>query len=59
MGFENISVDFIYGIPGYPNRDIKGELYSLTTKPFHISVTTLPLKINVFWSPKKKNKLEN
>ena len=38
MGFENISVDFIYGIPGYPNRDIKGELSSLlSTKPFHIS----------------------
>ena len=28
MGFENISVDFIYGVPGYPNRNIKQELLS-------------------------------
>ena len=37
MGFENISVDFIYGVPGYPNRDERELSSSLSIKPFHIS----------------------
>ncbi len=60
MGFENISVDFIYGIPGYPNRDIKGELSSLlSTKPFHISCYHFTIEDKTYFGHlKKKNKLK-
>ena len=60
MGFENISVDFIYGVPGYPNRDIKGELSSLlTTKPFHISCYHFTIEDKTYFGHlKKKNKLK-
>ena len=60
MGFENISVDFIYGVPGYPNRDIKGELSSLlSTKPFHISCYHFTIEDKTYFGHlKKKNKLK-
>ena len=60
MGFENISVDFIYGVPGYPNRDLKGELSSLlSTKPFHISCYHFTIEDKTYFGHlKKKNKLK-
>ena len=46
MGFENIGVDFIYGVPGYPNRDVKEELSLFyLSNHFIYHVITLPLKI--------------
>ena len=29
LGIENISVDFIYGVPNFANRNISNELYQL------------------------------
>ena len=60
MGFENISVDFIYGVPGYPNRNIKEELSSLlSTKPFHISCYHFTIEDKTYFGHlKKQNKLK-
>lgn len=60
MGFENISVDFIYGVPGYPNRNIKEELLSLlSTKPFHISCYHFTIEDKTYFGHlKKQNKLK-
>ena len=60
MGFENISVDFIYGVPGYPNRNIKEELLSLlSTKPFHISCYHFTIEDKTYIGHlKKQNKLK-
>ena len=60
MGFENISVDFIYGVPGYPNRNIKQELLSLlSTKPFHISCYHFTIEDKTYFGHlKKQNKLK-
>lgn len=57
MGFENVSVDFIYGIPGYPNRDIKKELSNLlSTKPFHISCYHFTIEDKTYFGQLKKKK---
>ena len=57
MGFENVSVDFIYGIPGYPNRDIKKELSNLlSTKPFHISCYHFTIEDKTYFGQLKKQK---
>ena len=57
MGFENVSVDFIYGIPGYPNRDIKKELSNLlSTKPFHISCYHFTIEDKTYFGKLKKQK---
>ena len=57
MGFENVSVDFIYGIPGYPNRDIKKELCNLlSTKPFHISCYHFTIEDKTYFGQLKKQK---
>ena len=57
MGFENVSVDFIYGIPGYPNRDIKKELSNLlSTKPFHISCYHFTIEDKTYFGRLKKQK---
>ena len=57
MGFENVSVDFIYGIPGYPNRDIKKELSNLLiTKPFHISCYHFTIEDKTYFGQLKKQK---
>ncbi len=38
LGIENISVDFIYGVPNFPKRNISDELHQLlNNSPFHIS----------------------
>ena len=60
MGFENISVDFIYGVPGYPNRDVKEELSSLLSiKPFHISCYHFTIEDKTYFGHlKKQNKLK-
>ena len=57
MGFENVSVDFIYGIPGHPNRDIKKELSSLlSTRPFHISCYHFTIEDKTYFGHLKKQK---
>ncbi len=60
LGFNNISVDFIYGVPDFFNRDIKGELFSLLkTKPSHISCYHFTIEDKTYFGKlKKQNKLK-
>ena len=58
LGIENISVDFIYGVPNFPNRNISNELYQLlNNSPFTFHAIISPLKKNLFWMVKETRKL--
>ena len=55
LGIENISVDFIYGVPNFPNRNISNELYQLlNNSPFHISCYHFTIEEKTYFGWLKK-----
>ena len=59
VGFNNLSLDFIYGFPSHFNRDYKAELLELISlEPTHVSCYHLTIENGTYFGHlKKKNKL--
>ena len=58
VGFNNLSLDFIYGFPSHFNRDYKAELLELISlDPTHVSCYHLTIENGTYFGHlKKKNK---
>jgi len=60
VGFNNLSLDFIYGLPSHFKRDYKKELLELIElNPTHISCYHLTIESGTYFGHLKKNKMLN